>query len=78
MNDMQRKSLIAVGAVVLAMLLYPPYRVYGGGDYLAAAGYALIFALPFRATVDVPTLLTQWLGVLILGGIAFLLLKGTD
>lgn len=78
MNNMQKKLLIAVGIIVLGMLLYPPYRVYGVGDYansLRDTGYALIFELPFRATVDIGTLLVQWVGVLIVGGIAFFLLK---
>lgn len=58
MNDMQKKVLIAVGVIVLGMLLYPPYRVYGFGhtaNSLMDTGYALIFELPDRATVDVGT-----------------------
>jgi hypothetical protein len=78
MNGMQNKLLIAVGGIVLSMLLYPPYRVYGVGNYsnsLRDTGYSLILDLPFRATVDTSTLLVQWVGVLIVGGIAFFLLK---
>jgi len=79
MNEMQRKLLIAIGAVVLVMLLYPPYRVYGRGSNSSAilyTGYDWLFGLPYdNATVDVITLLTQWVGVLIVGGIAFFLLK---
>jgi hypothetical protein len=78
MNDMQKRLLIAVGVIVLGMLLYPPYRVYGVGDSantLRDTGYALIFELPFRAIVDIGTLLVQWVGVLIVGSIAFFLLK---
>jgi hypothetical protein len=58
------------------MLLFPPYRVYGRGDYsntVTMTGYAFIFDLPHRATVDVATLLVQWVGVLIVGAIAFFL-----
>jgi hypothetical protein len=76
MNDRQRKTLIAVGAIVLGMLLFPPYRVYGGGSHsntVIKTGYAFIFELPARATVDVATLLVQWVGVLIVGAIAFFL-----
>lgn len=77
-NDIQKKILIAVGVMVLGMLLYPPYRVYGYGytaNSLMETGYALIFELPDRAIVNVGTLLVQWVGVLIVGGIAFFLLK---
>lgn len=78
MNDIQRKVLIGIGVVVFAMLLYPPYRIYGWGENSNAvlrSGYALLFDLPQRATVDVSTLLVQWFGVLIAGIIAFVLLK---
>lgn len=78
MNETQRKLLIAVGVIVLGMLLYPPYRVYGYGSYSSSirdTGYAWLFDLPFQATVDVTTLVVQWLGVLIVGGIAFVILK---
>ena len=53
------------------MLIYPPYRVYGRDGWILDTGYALIFDLPFRATVDVVTLLAQWGGVLIIGAIAY-------
>ena len=80
MNETQRKVLIGIGVVVLAMLIYPPYRVYGLGgggwsDVVIQSGYAFLFELPNRATVDVTTLLVQWVGVLIVGAIAFFLLK---
>ena len=78
MNETQRKVLIGVGAIVLAMLIYPPYRIYGYGassNAVIESGYAFLFELPDRATVDVTTLLVQWVGVLIVGAIAFFLLK---
>ena len=78
MNEIQRKVLIGVGIVIFAMLLYPPYRIDGIGNYsnsLMDNGYALLFDLPERATVDVITLLVQWMGVLIVGAIAFVLSK---
>lgn len=78
MNEIQRKVLIGIGVVVFAMLLYPPYRIHGFGESSNAvikSGYALLFDLPHRATVDVVTLLVQWVGVLIAGAIAFALLK---
>jgi hypothetical protein len=78
MNEIQRKILIGVGAIVFVMLIYPPYRVYGYGansNTIIKSGYALLFELPDRATVDVTTLLIQWVGVLIVGAIAFFLMK---
>ncbi len=78
MNETQRKVLIIIGAIVLVMLIYPPYRTYGfGGNSNAVvnSGYAFLFELPDRATVDAGTLLVQWVGVLIVGAIAFFFLK---
>jgi|GEM_PF-1980314 len=78
MGEIQRKILIGVGAVVLAMLIYPPYRIHGYGpssNAVIQSGYAFLFDLPNRATVDVTTLLVQWIGVLIVGAMAFFLLK---
>lgn len=78
MNDIQRKTLMGIGAVIFAMLIYPPYRIYGGGKFSSSifdSGYAFIFDLPSRATVDVVTLLAQWVGIIIVGAIAVFLLK---
>jgi hypothetical protein len=61
------------GGCVLLMLVYPPYiqMMYSRGTY----GYAWIFELPHRATVNLGTLVIQWVGVLIAGGIAHFVLK---
>ena len=81
MNDKQKIVLMAVGALILGMLLFVPYKVYGRGGNVLSHGYDWIFTLPsrssvgFLASVDIGLLLTQWLGVLIVGGIAFFLLK---
>lgn len=64
--------------MVLAMLIYPPFRTYGFGgnsNAVISSGYAFLFELPERASVDVATLLIQWVGVLIVGTIAFFLQK---
>ncbi len=76
---MQRKALIAVGVAILAMLLFPPYRIGSvSGAYIIETGYDWLFSLPYRATVDVATLVVEWFGALIVGAIAFLVLKVKD
>jgi hypothetical protein len=75
MNANQRKLMIGVGCVVLAMLLYPPYKIVGATGFIRGSGYEWIFNLPYSATVEVLTLLAQWVGVLIGCGIAFFLLR---
>ena len=79
MNDLQKRAILGVAAIVFAMLLYPPFRIHGYGSNSATileTGYAWIFSLPDRATVDVLMLLIQWIGVLIVGSLAIVLLKG--
>jgi hypothetical protein len=78
MNENQRKVLIGIGSLVAVMLIFPPYRIYGGGRYsdsVIESGYAFLFNLPDRATMDVTTLFVQWVGVIIAGGVVFFLMK---
>lgn len=74
MNEKQRRILFYAGLAIVAMLLYPPYTIRGA-SYVIHSGYAFLFSLPNRATVDVGTLLVQWLAAFIVGGIALLLSK---
>jgi hypothetical protein len=75
MTETQRKILIGVGAVVLIMLIYPPYVIRGVNDIVRESGYAFLFDLPLRAQVDVLTLLVQWVGIMVAGAIAFFFFK---
>lgn len=75
MNEKQKKLLMVIVAVIFMMLLYPPYHVTGEG-MSAGIGYDWIFATPpWMAAVNIGLLITQWVGVLIIGGICYLLLK---
>lgn len=64
-----------MAAVILLMLLFPPFhRGYQGGSI--NMGYSFIFSPPeVISTVNTGMLFMQWIGALILGGIAFFLLK---
>jgi hypothetical protein len=77
MNEKQKKVLIAIAAVVLGMLLYPPFQVRWRGGAVLKTGYGWIFAPDpeYAATVDIGLLITQWIAVLIVGGIAYFMLK---
>jgi hypothetical protein len=67
--------LASIAAAVAAMLIYPPYRVLGPQGVVQRTGYAFIFDLPHRASIDVGQLFMQWVGVLIVGAIAYVLLN---
>ena len=77
MNAKQKKILIAVAAIVLAMLLYPPLQEIRHGGAVSRMGYGWIFdwAPHQDATVDIGLLITQWVGVLIVGRIAYFMMK---
>lgn len=74
MNKKQKNALLLTAAVIFLMFLFPPFHIgYEGGSI--NKGYSFIFSpSDERATVNIGMLLMQWLGVLILGGIAFFFL----
>ncbi len=74
MNGKQRKVLIAVCVVVVAIIVFPPFRVPIRGGFRSPI-YSFLFTPPGSGSVDVFMLITQWLGVLIVGGIIFFVLK---
>jgi|GEM_PF-3501465 len=79
MNRNQKLILIAVVVVVMAMFIYPPFQAVRNGT-VYNMGYGWIFALSKRGymTINVSMLIIQWIGVFIVGGIAFFLAKGAS
>jgi len=75
MNGKQKKVLIIVAFVILGMLLYPPFHQIFKAGQVIGLGYGWIFEAPSYATIDIGVLITQWIGVLIVGAIAFFMLK---
>lgn len=79
MNKNQQRILIGIVIIVAAMLVYPPFKVTAHNGAIFNMGYDWILAPPKRgyivATVNASMLMIQWIGVLIVGGIAFFLVK---
>ena len=82
MNEKQKKILIAVTVVIGLMLLYPPFHARFPNGVIKNLGYSWIFAPPSggawqasAGTVDIGILITQWIGVLVVGGIVFFIAK---
>jgi len=76
MNDKQKIVLVAVATVILGMLVFPPFNQKWSQGQVFSRGYSWIFVPPDDiATVDIGLLITQWLAVLVIGGIACFLLK---
>lgn len=71
MNQRQRMILIVSAALIAMMLIYPPFQIMGRGR-----GYNWIFSPPHHAAIiNVGQLLVQWVAVVLIGGIMFLLSK---
>ncbi len=81
MNEKQQRILIGIVIIVAAMLVYPPFQVTAPNGAIFNMGYDWILAPPKRgyivATVNAPMLMIQWIGILIVGGIAFFLVKNS-
>lgn len=75
MNESQKTTLVTVVTVCIALLFVPPY--YSGQERLGffSSGHKWIFELSAGESVDIGLLITQWIGVLIAGAIAFFALK---
>ena len=79
MNLNPRTILIAVIIVIAAMFLYPPFQILGKDGITHNMGYGWIFDPPKRgyiaASVNISMLMSQWIGVLLLGTLFALLNK---
>ena len=83
MNEKQKTVLIVVAIAVLAMLIFPPFYAKFPGGEVFNVGYGLIVDPPQGERnfgpewvhVNIGLLITQWLGVLVAGGIAFVLFR---
>lgn len=81
MNRNQQVAIAVGASVILLMLIFPPFHVQIR-DTTFNMGYAFIFDPPKRgyitASVNVGMLLVQWVGTLLLTGLAFFMLKSSD
>jgi len=74
LNTKQKLILKSMAAIMAIMLIYVPWHdvyVAGNGASSMMAGYDLIFTL--SKPLDTVALLTQWLGVGIVGGIVLII-----
>lgn len=82
MNGSQRITLIVVMAAIIITLLFPPFLFENSSGGRIASAYGFLFNPPklriITGFVNVPLLLTQWLGILICGVITLLLQRKPD
>jgi len=81
MNRNQQIVVILGASIVLLMLIFPPFHVQIR-DTTFNMGYAFILDPPKRgyigASVNIGMLLVQWVGTLLLTGLAFFTLKPSE
>ena len=80
MNKNQRRTLLAIAALIVVMFLYPPFQAVLPHGVIHNMGYQWIFHDPpmrgfIPAVVNVQMLLVQLMGTLFVGGLVFFLVK---
>lgn len=76
MNQSQRKVLFWAGAVVVVMLLFPPFVAHYRTGTVENCGYEFLLTPPNSScTVDIAVLLVQWIAVAIVGAILWFALR---
>jgi len=80
MNKKQNNILITVIVTIITMLIFPPFQVINRWGVAYNMGYGWLFSPPMTAgmvtaNVNITMLIIQWIGVLIVGGIAYFLSK---
>jgi hypothetical protein len=79
MNTNQKIILITMVLVISGMFLYPPFNLVAKNGTVLNMGYAWIFEPPrrgyFVSNVNTAMLLIQWIGVIVVGGLIFVLAK---
>lgn len=80
-NKKQKIILYVVTGIIVFMLFFPPLYVRGENGASFNCGYSFIVSHYNDSNnggcrVDATTLLIQWVGVLIAGGLAFFAVKG--
>lgn len=81
MNKNQKIALLVTAVAIILIFVFPPFQIVLQGSTFNM-GYGFIFSPPIwgdnenlKAFVNIGMLLIEWMGAVILGSIAFFLLK---
>jgi len=81
MNENEKRVIVVAIVVFVVMQTYPPFHLVLANGAVLNMGYSWIFDAPkhgdMTATVNVFMLVVQWLGVLVIGGLAFFMVKNS-
>jgi hypothetical protein len=71
MNRHQKRILVVGGILIALALLHPPFQIMGRG-----MGYSWLFSPPHEmAVINAGQLIVQWIAIVLIGGVAYLLVK---
>lgn len=81
-NRSQKTIMLSISLVITLMLFFPPYQLIASNGVVYNMGYNWLITPPKKenitATVNIGMLLTQWIGVLIVGGILLFIAKTSN
>jgi hypothetical protein len=70
MNQLQRR-IVSVGTILIAgMLLFPPVKQING-----IVGFEFLLDRSLGSSIEIPQLLVQWLGVILVAGAVWVLAR---
>lgn len=83
MNSKQRSILKIVLVALILMFIFPPFHVPVGQGAMGNSGFSFILSPPESQSYATPSvnamqLVAQWVGVVIIGAVAFLLKAGPE
>ena len=83
MNSRQRNVLKVALAVLVGMFLFPPFHEPVAQGVMGNSGFSFILSPPeshfsFTPSVNAIQLVAQWLGVVIIGAVAYVLAQGPE
>jgi hypothetical protein len=82
MNKGQKCILMGMIVMIVAMLAYPPFQLVNADHIVFNMGYGWLFDPPrisiYVASVNIPMLLIQWLGILFGGSLGLLIARSSQ
>ena len=80
MNKNQKIALTCIVIAIFFMLMFPPFHIILRPGLVKNLGYHFILWEPPQGygTVNINLLMAQWLGVLLIGGLVWVLMKESN
>jgi hypothetical protein len=77
-NEAQKKIMIAVAIGLVITFLFPPHATFYPNGVVTNISYSFIANTPARSSIHMVMLFAEWLGIVVIGGIAFFIAQNTQ